>query len=158
MDDYLSKPVKLEKLREVLAHWAGVPAAPSTPGAAVEATGETVDLGALEELRSYQLEGETDTLDRLIAKFLDSAREECAEARAALSRGDPETLRRAVHGLKGSSGMFGARRLSALSARIEELSSRRTLGEAVPLVDELEQELERVALVLQSERQARPAP
>ena len=158
MDDYLSKPVKLEKLREVLAHWAGVPAAPSTPGAAVEATGEAVDLGALEELRSYQLEGETDALDHLITKFLDSARDECAEARAALSRGDPETLRRAVHGLKGSSGMFGARRLSALSARIEELSSRRTLGEAVPLVDELEQELERVALVLQSERQARPAP
>jgi HPt (histidine-containing phosphotransfer) domain-containing protein len=117
-----------------------------------------VDLGALEELRSYQLEGETDTLDHLIAKFLDSAREECAEARAALSRGDPETLRRAVHGLKGSSGMFGARRLSALSARIEELSKRRTLGEAVPLVDELEQELQRVALILQSERQARPAP
>jgi len=115
-------------------------------------------MGALEELRSYQLEGETDALDRLITKFLDSARDECAEARAALSRGDPETLRRAVHRLKGSSGMFGARRLSALSARIEELSSRHTLGEAVPLVDELEQELERVALVLQSERQARPAP
>src|SRR5207249_1133264 len=34
MDDYLSKPVKLEKLREVLAHWAGVQAAPSTAGAA----------------------------------------------------------------------------------------------------------------------------
>src|SRR5437773_5291305 len=158
MDDYLSKPVKLEKLREVLAHWAGVPAAPSTPGAAVEATGEAVDLGALEELRSYQLEGDTDTLERLIAKFLDSARDECAEARAALSRGDPETLRRAVHGLKSSSSMFGARRLSALSARIEELSKRRTLGEAVPLVDELEQELQRVARILEAERQARPAP
>ena len=114
-------------------------------------------MGALEELRSYQLEGETDALDRLITKFLDSARDECAQARAALSRDDPETLRRAVHGLKGTSGMFGARRLSALSARIEELSIRRTLGGAVPLVDELEQELQRVAVVLQSERQAGPA-
>jgi len=54
--------------------------------------------------------------------------------------------------------MFGARRLSALSARIEELAKHRTLGEAVPLVDELEQELQRVALILQSEQQARPAP
>ena len=158
MDDYVSKPVKLEKLREVLAHWAGAAAAPSAPGAAVDATGETVDMSALEELRSYQLEGETDALERLIAKFLDSARDECAEARAALSRGDPETLRRVVHSLKGSSGMFGARRLSALSARIEELAKHRTLGEAVPLVDELEQELQRVALILQSEQQARPAP
>src|SRR5439155_1600734 len=124
MDDYLSKPVKLEKLREVLAHWAGVQAAPSTPGAAVEATGEVVDLGALEELRSYQLEGETDTLDRLIAKFLDSARDECAEARAALTRGDPETIRRAVHGLKISSSMYGARRLSALNDRIADRAER----------------------------------
>src|SRR5438128_2563608 len=113
---------------------------------------------AVEGLGSYQLEGETDALERLIAKFLDSARDECAEARAALSRGDPETLRRVVHSLKGSSGMFGARRLSALSARIEELAKHRTLGEAVPLVDELEQELQRVALILQSEQQARPAP
>ncbi len=49
--------------------------------------------------------------------------------------------------------MFGARRLSALCARIEERANHRTLGEAVPLVDELEQELQRVALILQSERQ-----
>ena len=54
--------------------------------------------------------------------------------------------------------MFGARRLSALSARIEELSKRATLGEAAPLVDELEQELQRVAVVLEAERQPRPAP
>jgi len=45
-----------------------------------------------------------------------------------------------------------------LSARIEELAKHRTLGEAVPLMDELEQELQRVALILQSEQQARPAP
>ena len=54
--------------------------------------------------------------------------------------------------------MFGARRLSALCARIEERANHRTLGEAVPLVDELEQELQRVAVVLEAERQARPAP
>jgi len=54
--------------------------------------------------------------------------------------------------------MFGARRLSALSARIEELAKHRTLGEAVPLVDELEQELQRVALILLGEQQARSAP
>jgi len=48
--------------------------------------------------------------------------------------------------------MFGARRLSALCARIEKRANH-TLGEAVPLVEELEQELQRVALILQSERQ-----
>ncbi len=37
-------------------------------------------------------------------------------------------------------------------------SKRRTLGEAVPLVDELEQELQRVAVVLEAERPAKPVP
>ena len=48
--------------------------------------------------------------------------------------------------------MFGARRLSALSARIEQLAKSRPLGEAAPLLGELEQELERVTRVLQAER------
>src|SRR4029434_2121912 len=93
-----------------------------------------VDAAALDELRSYQVEGEPDVLDALIGKFLDSARRECAEVRAAVGRGDAEVLRRAAHGLKGSSGMFGARRLSAISAQIEMLSRQGALGDGAPLV------------------------
>ncbi len=143
MDDYLSKPTKLEELQDVLARWAG---------AAAEAADETVDRSALDELRTYEPAGETGMLERLIAKFLDSARDQCAEAHAALSRGDVDTLLHTLHGLKGSSAMFGARRLSALSARIEQLAKSHTLGEAAPLLGELELELERVAGALRAER------
>src|SRR5438067_398970 len=41
MDDYVSKPGKREKRREVPAHWAGAAAGPNAPGAAGEA--RTVD-------------------------------------------------------------------------------------------------------------------
>src|SRR5207237_8795717 len=106
---------------------------------------------ALDELRGYQLEGETHVVQHLITKFLESARAECAEADEALSRRDGETLRRVVHGLKSSSAMFGAQRLSALSARIEALSKRRALDEAAPLVGALANELALVADALQAE-------
>jgi HPt (histidine-containing phosphotransfer) domain-containing protein len=155
MDDYVAKPVKLEALRAVVERWvtrtAPQPTAGPEPAPAAEAE-PIVDAGALDELRSYQVEGEPDVLDALIGKFLDSARRECAEVRAAVGRGDMETLRRAAHGLKGSSGMFGARRLSAISGKIEALSRQGTLGEAVPLITRLEEELEAVARVLGSER------
>ena len=143
MDDYLSKPVKLEQLRDVLARWAG-PAA--------EATDDAVDTSALDELRSYEVAGETGMLEGLIAKFLDSARDECAAAHAALSRSDPETLRRLFHGLKARSALFGARRFSALSARIEQLAKSGALGEAAPLLGELDRELQRVTRALQAVR------
>ena len=155
MDDYVAKPVKLDALRAVVERWAG--AAASQPAVVSEevvpeASEPTVDAAALEELRSYQVDGEPDVLDKLIGKFLDSARRECAEVRAAMGRGDVELLRRAAHGLKGSSGMFGARRLSAISAQIELLSQQGSLGAAAPLVSSLEDELEAVARALDPER------
>ena len=157
MDDYVPKPFGVEALRTVVDRWAATIAVspaepePAEPGADAD---PIVDAAALDELRSYQVEGEPDVLDALIGKFLDSARRECAEVRAAVGRGDVEVLRRAAHGLKGSSGMFGARRLSAISARIETLSRQGSVSEAVPLLRSLEEELEAVARVLGQERRS----
>jgi HPt (histidine-containing phosphotransfer) domain-containing protein len=155
MDDHLVKPFRVEGLRAVVERWAtaaaGQPAAAPRPAAPGDAE-PVVDAAALDELRGYQVEGEPDVLDALIGRFLDSARRECAEVRAAVGRGDAEMLGRVAHGLKGSSGMFGARRLSAVSARIEALSRQGALGDAAPLVSSLEEELEAVARVLELER------
>ncbi len=149
MDDYVSKPVTLAALEAVIARWTAAEVAPRE---------DTLDRAALDELRGYQLEGETDVLGRLVTKFLDSARAECATVHAALGRGDLANLRRAAHGLKGSSGMFGARRLSALSARLEAISTGSSREDPALLVNELERELERVARLLEAECVAKPAP
>jgi CheY-like chemotaxis protein len=158
MDDYIAKPVKIDALRAVVARWtAGAPPRPAAtaPEASPAGIEPIVDAAALDELRSYQVDGEPDVLDALIGKFLDSARRDCAEVRAAVGRGDAEMLRRVAHGLKGTSGMFGARRVWAISAQIEILSKQGSLGEAGPLVSSLEHELEAVARALEAER--RPA-
>ena len=155
MDDYVSKPVKLEKLREVLAHWAGGAAAPSAPGAAVDATGETVDMGALEELRSYRLSSRAS--GRGPGPRPDQPRERCSRL--------PERpiVPHPLEVVGDDLGLVPAAVAAALEraedraqgqdALAEERANHRTLGEAVPLVDELEQELQRVAVILQSERQ-----
>jgi signal transduction histidine kinase/DNA-binding response OmpR family regulator/HPt (histidine-containing phosphotransfer) domain-containing protein len=158
MDDYVAKPVKVDALRAVVERWvalvaARAPRAAPPPPAAPPAE-PVVDGAALDELRSYQVEGEPDVLDELIGKFLDSARRDCAEVRAAVGRGDAEMARRAAHGLKGSSGMFGARRLSAVSSQIEALSRRGAVGDAAPLLDPLETELEAVVRALEAERRS----
>jgi len=153
MDDYIAKPVKIDALRAVVARWAAAaPARPAVPESEPSPADPIVDAAALDELRSYQVDGEPDVLDALIGKFLDSARRDCAEVRAAIGRGDAEMLRRVAHGLKGTSGMFGARRVSAISAEIELLSKQGSIGDAGPLVSSLEHELEAVARVLEAGR------
>jgi CheY-like chemotaxis protein/HPt (histidine-containing phosphotransfer) domain-containing protein len=157
MDDYVAKPVKIDVLQAMVERWAPTAAVePAAPAPAAPRTDAepVVDAAALDELRSYQVDGEPDVLDALIGKFLDSARRECAEVRAAVGRGDAEMLRRVAHGLKGSSGMFGARRLSAISSQIEMLSRQGSLGDAGSLVSSLEEELEAVARVLEAERRS----
>jgi len=158
MDDHVPKPFRVEALRAVVDRWAAAvavsPAEARKPAEPAVDADPIVDSAALDELRSYQIEGEPDVLDALIGKFLNSARRECAEVRAAVGRGDAEVLRRAAHGLKGSSGMFGARRLSAISAKIETLSCQGSVSEAMPLVSSLEEELEAVARVLEQERRS----
>jgi len=155
MDDYIAKPVKIDALRTAIGRWAAEApprAAPPAPEPSPAGAEPIVDEAALDELRSYQVDGEPDVLDALIGKFLDSARRDCAEVRAAVGRGDAEMLRRVAHGLKGTSGMFGARRVWAISAQIEILSKQGSLGEAGPLVSSLEHELEVVARALEAER------
>ncbi len=119
MDDYLSKPVMMEELKALLAHWlAGEEK--SIPG---NLSGKmeqqpTLDTQTTEEL--YSLVG-TEFSD-ILRIFLDETPELIVALQQAVSSGDSEQAMRVAHRLKSGSASMGARLFSEMCLQIEKLA------------------------------------
>ncbi len=136
MDDYISKPIKLEHLAAVLARWDA-----------------PLDSSVIEGLRRLGGENRPSPLRALIGLFLTETPRTLAALRQAVAEGNAKNLRKAAHTLKSSSGSLGARRMHVLCARLEALASSGTVVGASELLEELERDFDRVRLALETERQ-----
>jgi two-component system sensor histidine kinase/response regulator len=146
MDDYISKPFGLEQFRELLARW--ISSMPS-PGAAIEASRvaqepAAIDASFLEDLRANPADGLTEFLTQLRGQFLREAGDRLAAINEAVLRGDSLNLKRAAHGLKGSSGVVGAKTMAALCAELERRAADEQMNDVAPLAEELQCEFGRV--------------
>jgi signal transduction histidine kinase/CheY-like chemotaxis protein len=118
MDDYLAKPVTLEKLRGKLSTWLAAGAAALPAPAPVEAGG-AIDRAALAEML-----GEDDpvAIAELLTVFLADFPGLAQPVAAAIATGDRAALARAAHAGKSAAGSAAARPLAALLARLEAMA------------------------------------
>jgi PAS domain S-box-containing protein len=107
IDDYLTKPLPLERLRATLERWLERPDAP--PATATEAALDPAVLSA-------HVGDDPATQRELLALFLQNASKQAAELRAA---GDAQQAAALAHKLKSSSRSVGALALGTLCAEIE---------------------------------------
>jgi CheY-like chemotaxis protein len=136
MDDYIPKPVTVQRLEAVLARWR-----PQTePGAPDEA----VDERALAALRDLQAEGRPDLLAELLAVYLRDTPPRLAALHEALARKDAEAVRREAHAIKGSSGYLGAVEMARLCVELEGQARTGDLIRAAELVQAIAAAFERV--------------
>jgi CheY-like chemotaxis protein len=150
MDDYLTKPVKLEDFDRALARWTPhrcvdvmAEFACAEVGAPVASTGgAAVDVEAVGRLRA--LVSEDADLVELFDTFLQQATGLAHSVADAVRRGSAEELRIAAHTLKGSSANLGAKSLSAACAELEKLGRSGQTAAAERWVAEMERELQRV--------------
>ncbi len=154
MDAYLSKPIRAEELvrtieqltssegseaDEVPAYNGGAPAVLDRSAALEYVGGETALLS--EVVRLYRQEG-----PRLLK-----------EIRDALSCDDAERVQSAAHRLKGSIGTLSGAAASRAAGRLEQHSAEKHLEEARRAFADLEREIERFEIELQSLAEASPA-
>jgi len=126
-DDVISKPVSLERLREVLAPFAeGAAAAP--PPAKENAIRVTVD----------------GRLRALAARFLSNCGRDLQRLRAALEGSDLAATRAIGHSLRGVGGSYGFEEITRIGRAIEEQSMRGDAAGVSGLVAQLEDYLSRV--------------
>lgn len=153
MDDYISKPFDLAQVRNLLARW--VPAFPSA-GSALEAPpapdeSTPVDIRTLESLRPRESDGAPYFLNRLVAQYVQEARDRLAALHEAGEKADARALLSAAHSLKGSSSIMGAKRMAGLCEELEEQARLNDMKGARMLVGQLEKEFERVREELQAQ-------
>ena len=146
MDDYVSKPVGREELGAVLRRWipeTRVPRLPSPEDGAARA-GTTLDRGVIAGLRGLQREDDADIVAELAGMFLEDARSRLRALEEAVQSGDAPAVERVAHTLKGSSGNMGARGMSYLCARLEEIGASGDLSSGAGLIRRLKEEFWRV--------------
>jgi two-component system sensor histidine kinase/response regulator len=163
MDDYVAKPMTLERLAEVLRRW--VPGRITLPVSSRQVLAahqtEEVDEPALVASVLAQLGDENRGGDRafvveLIDLFLEQATPLVEELHTAASLGDECDIARIAHTLQSSAGNLGARRLQRLCTDAEAACYRNSNDEgdtAASVADCLAAELDRVINALRVERQ-----
>ncbi len=159
MDDYISKPVRVEELESVLARWLPNPGPPGdVPRAAPDAEGETkIDRSALAKLGDPDQGGDPAFLRDLASLFRDEAGPLLAAMRSAATTGDGKQLSGAAHTLKGGSAYLGALAVRSLTERLEALGKSTDMTGALDLVDLLDREVAEFQLVLDEEARRWPA-
>jgi signal transduction histidine kinase/CheY-like chemotaxis protein len=152
MDDYVVKPVRLERLSRALAQVRHVTSRVDGSAPSPVDSQSPVDLRVLRELGS-ELGGAEELLE-VIRTYLDGSRRFLVTLRNAAARNDAAGLRQAAHALKSSSAMLGATALSDQCEELEQASRSGTVVDAVARVAAIEALYRAVALALE----ARVAP
>ena len=154
MDDYISKPVRLEDLEAVLDRWFGKPAGTSGPVAPPDPPAQADDAPVLDpvatdRLRSLAASTDPSVLSEIYQTFLQSAADYRKAIHDAMSAGNADALRKAAHTLKGASANVGATTLAAVAGKLEALGKAGALAEAAALAQPLETEFKRVETAVQ---------
>jgi HPt (histidine-containing phosphotransfer) domain-containing protein len=163
MDDYVSKPVRVEALVAALEHaWAALagrrdrtaqahehesaaghdaPGSNGTPppggvqlAGGLPPASVALDAAALANLRAM-VGDDASFLAELVNTFLEDAPRLLGDMRAAVAAGDAAALRLAAHSLKSNAAQFGATENAALCREIEGLGKAGNAQEAAALVD-----------------------
>jgi PAS domain S-box-containing protein len=142
MDDYLSKPIRVDELSRALARCRPV------------RTGEALDHAALETLVSSLGGGGEgrEAVRELVDTFLEDAATQMASLHGAVEHGDADAARRAAHTLKSNGATFGAQPFAELCRELENLGREGELDAAPELLGRANEEWERVRQALAAAR------
>ena len=144
MDEYVSKPVRLDSLSEALAKVTGRNTKASArdihSAAKSSSVRPAVDMsGALETAG-----GKPDRLKRIFKAFLNDIPKRLAALNAALSSGDNKTAEREAHSIKGAAANISASNLRASAFEVERVCKAGDLKRAAELCPALAKDAENV--------------
>lgn len=120
MDDYLSKPIKVEKLTAVLKEWVGQKDSAEGPNKVEEQSEEKAeDPVDMEHLNTYT-DGDPEEEKELVEFFMETVVGLIEGLEDAIKSNDNELWRTTSHTFKGASGNLGATRLYQICSDSEQ--------------------------------------
>ncbi len=147
MDGFLTKPIEIERLRDMLTKLGMVDLAATGRAPVAQSVGPSesdcprppVDLARLNEIT----DGDAEFAKELVATFVASGEEQLAEIEVAIGSMDREALARTAHKLKGACANIYADDVRKLAARIEEDAVAASATELHAASSRLQQEFAR---------------
>ncbi|WP_293351686.1 MULTISPECIES: PAS domain S-box protein [unclassified Microcoleus] len=140
MDDYISKPISIEKLKSVLENWSVQLKVeiPQFKGEEVQNSASdlecVVDMARLHEIAGTDLDFEREILQAFVvdtSSYLESAK-------SAIASRDMETLARRAHQIKGVSATAAVRLMPEMAAQLQTHAESNDLEGATKIIAELE--------------------
>jgi PAS domain S-box-containing protein len=151
MDGFLTKPLELVRLREVLDRYGLAMNTQDSPKLSSNEDGTApVDLARLNELT----DGDQEFTQELATTFIASGEQVIAELQAAMEAFDRSALSRSAHKLKGASANIHANRLRDLSFELESRAGQMDQAQIKALLVTLNEEFKRAGEFLQSQTSA----
>jgi len=174
MDDYISKPIRVEELVSALSKCQeelevesspnGLPVSqlkvpgsenhlqpdnpkPSTSNNSTAA----IDTKVFQELR--EMVNNDQVLAGVVDRYIEESPDLLQSLTEALAQGEAEVLHRVAHTLKSTSAMLGATSLSQLCQELELSGQNRSLASLDAMVYQVKTEYEKVQTALQQRRQ-----
>ncbi|MEG4027084.1 MULTISPECIES: PAS domain S-box protein [unclassified Microcoleus] len=153
MDDYISKPIAIEKLKSVLANWSAKLKieTPKFNGEELQNSDpdieSVVDMARLHEISGADVEFEREILQAFVvdtASYLEAAKE-------AIASGDMETLARHAHQIKGVSATAAVRLMPDMADQLQSRAESNDLEGATTIIAELDIILARVQKLVAAE-------
>ena len=139
MDDYLSKPIDMNKFEKVLVKWL------SHSQMDRRFSEATLNENTIKSLKTTM----GDEFGNLIKIFLEDAEDILNEIEGAISAENAELLAQRAHALKGSSANLGATGLSEICYKLEQTGKSGTVENADLLFESAKNEFQRVKDALQ---------
>jgi len=145
MNDYLTKPVRLEDFARILVRWTkeskvNEPMTRLSSRDPLCSASREKPLGALELSRLRALVPNEEVLKELFDTFLDQSSELIDGLRVAAQKEQHNELQKLSHKLSGAAANLGASRMTNICRQLNDLSNQQALDQAMPLVDQLAEE------------------
>ena len=143
MNDYISKPVDLVRLDEVLAKWLPASGAPDAAQTALPRDVEQAGANFNAEDLLRRLMGDRQMAGQILRGFLQDAPSQMSNLRARLDEADAPGVRLQAHALKGAAATVAAERLRAAALELEGAGATGQLDHCAELLRRVTEEFER---------------
>ena len=148
MSDYLSKPVTMEAVRNMLEKWAAKSFTIDAPRNAEKNPCDGPDAPEQQpidvEMALDQLDGDRELLDDVVRVFVDTVPDLLRELRSAFSRSDAKQVRASAHSIKGAASNICAEPIRDLAQRIEEMGKQDELEHLDSALVQLQDHMDRL--------------
>jgi signal transduction histidine kinase/CheY-like chemotaxis protein len=145
MDDFISKPVTMDRLAAMLTKWLSPTGSAPTPATRLQLDQSNllpvIDMAALATILGGN---EPEVLRQVLADFLATAAASLTEVEAAVSSGDAGRIHAAAHGAKGEARCAAATGLAEVYAELDRTVQDGDLAVSQALVSRATLELHRV--------------